>query len=196
VALTYDDGPNGDLTLRLLDVLAERKTPATFFLIGNFVRQQPEIVRRVMEAGHVVGNHTMSHPVLSWQSAARIREELAGCNAVLEDATGAAVRFFRPPHGARRPVVMRIARELGLTPVLWNATGFDWNPIPAEEIAANVASDIGGNRRRGQGSNVLLHDGGQHGLGQPRESTVQATAALIDRMKAREMRFVPVSAWQ
>jgi len=63
IALTYDDGPNGDTTLRLLDVLAESDTRAMFFLIGKHVRQQPEIARRVADAGHVVGNHTMTHPV-------------------------------------------------------------------------------------------------------------------------------------
>lgn len=195
VALTYDDGPNGELTLRLLETLAERRVTAAFFVIGDYVRQQPEVVRRVAEAGHVVGNHTMSHPVLRMQSAARIREELAGCNAAIEDATGARVRYFRPPHGARRPAVLRIARELGLTPVLWNAAGYDWEPIAPEEIRANLTSDIAANRRRGRGSNVLLHDGGQHGLGQPRAATVAATAMLIDRLRARGMRFVDLDAW-
>lgn len=195
IALTFDDGPNGELTLRLLDVLAERGVTAAFFVIGNYVKQQPEVVRRVVEAGQAVGNHTMSHPVLSVQSAARVREELAGCNAAIEDATGAAVRYFRPPHGARRPAVLRIARELGLVPVLWNAAGYDWEAIAPEEMAANVASDIAANRRRGRGSNVLLHDGGQHGLGQPRAATVRATEMLIDRMRAREMRFVGLERW-
>jgi len=83
----------------------------------------------VAAAGHLLGNHTMSHPKLSMEPAARVRQELADCSAVLEDLTGVAARFFRPPFGARRPAALRIARELGLVPVTWNVTGYDWNPI-------------------------------------------------------------------
>src|SRR6201985_465247 len=127
-ALTYDDGPNDPYTQQLLDVLARHNVRATFFLIGRFVRQRPDIVRAIRSAGHLVGNHTMTHPVLLFQSPKRVQEELAGCNAAIEDALGEPVRYFRPPHGARRPDVLRAARNLGLTPVLWNAMGYDWRP--------------------------------------------------------------------
>jgi len=195
IALTYDDGPNGDTTLRLLDVLAESDTLATFFLIGKHVRQQPEIARRVAEAGHLVGNHSMTHPVLVWQTARRIRSELSGCNAAIEDAIGAPVHYFRAPHGARRPGVLHVARELGLTPVQWNVTGYDWNPISAEKICGNIDRGIASNRRKGDGSNVLLHDGGQHGLGQPRMPTVKATGLMVEQALVGGMRFVTVDAW-
>jgi peptidoglycan/xylan/chitin deacetylase (PgdA/CDA1 family) len=195
IALTYDDGPNDDATERLLEVLARHDVHATFFLIGNFVRQRPDLVRSIAAAGHVVGNHTMSHPWLSWQSTARIREELAGCNAVLEDTLGAPVRFFRPPHGARRPVVLRTARELGLTAVQWNVTASDWNPIAGEEIFSNVARGIERNRSRERASNVLLHDGGHLGIGQPRLPTVEATKRLLEQYKPAGMRFVTPEAW-
>src|SRR6266481_1987740 len=88
IALTYDDGPNDIATERLLEVLAHHNVRATFFLIGRYVRQRPEIVRAVSSAGHLIGNHSMTHPWLAWQSATRIREELAGCNALLEDTLG------------------------------------------------------------------------------------------------------------
>src|SRR5580704_12890410 len=81
IALTYDDGPNDIVTERLLEVLARHNVRASFFFIGNYVRQRPQIVRAVSSAGHLIGNHTMTHPWLAWQSATRIREELAGCNA-------------------------------------------------------------------------------------------------------------------
>ncbi|MEO8736533.1 MAG: polysaccharide deacetylase family protein [Edaphobacter sp.] len=193
IALTYDDGPNDDATERLLEVLARHEVHATFFLIGSFVRQRPALVRSIAAAGHVIGNHTMTHPWLSWQSSARIREELAGCNAVLEDTLGTAVRFFRPPHGARRPVVLRIARELGLTAVQWNITAFDWNPLSAAEILANITRGIERNQRRGRASNVLMHDGGHLGIGQPRMPTVEATSQLFERYKTAGMRFVTVA---
>jgi peptidoglycan-N-acetylglucosamine deacetylase len=195
IALTYDDGPNDVATERLLEVLARHEVHATFFLIGGLVRQRPELVRAIAAAGHLIGNHTMTHPWLSWQSAARIREELAGCNAVLEDTLGAPIRFFRAPHGARRPVVLRIARELGLTAVQWNITAFDWNPIPAEEILATAAKGIERNRSRKRASNLLLHDGGHLGIGQPRLPTVEATGRLLQQYKPTGMRFVTVADW-
>jgi peptidoglycan/xylan/chitin deacetylase (PgdA/CDA1 family) len=195
IALTYDDGPNDVATERLLEVLARHDVHATFFLIGGFVRQRPALVRSIAAAGHIVGNHTMTHPWLSWQSPTRIREELAGCNATLEDALGAPVRFFRAPHGARRPVVLQTARKLGLTAVQWNITGFDWNPIPSEEILGNVTRGIERNQSRKRASNVLLHDGGHLGIGQPRLPTVEATSRLLERYKPAGMKFVTVSDW-
>src|ERR1700738_3331538 len=133
IALTYDDGPNAIATERLLEVLSHYNVRATFFMIGRFVRQRPHIARAVAAAGHLIGNHTMTHPWLAWQSAARIRRGLADCNALLEDTLGIPIRYFRAPHGARRPAVLRIARSLGLTPVQWNIIANDWEPVDAEE---------------------------------------------------------------
>jgi peptidoglycan/xylan/chitin deacetylase (PgdA/CDA1 family) len=195
IALTYDDGPNDATTERLLEVLARHGVRATFFLIGGFARQRPALVRSIAAAGHLVGNHTMTHPWLSWQSAGRIRQELAGCNAALEDTLGAPIHFFRAPHGARRPVVLRIARELGLTAVQWNITAFDWNPISADEILGNLTRGIEHNRGRKRASNILLHDGGHLSIGQPRMPSVEATDRLLQRYKSKGMRFVTVAEW-
>ena len=195
-ALTYDDGPNDRCTQQLLEVLARHEVRATFFLIGRFVRQRPELARAIRAAGHLVGNHTMTHPMLLFQSSRRVREELAGCNAALEDALGESVNYFRPPHGARRPDVLRIARELGLKTVLWNAMGYDWRTDnSAAEIEAHLEKGIRSNRRRGHGSNLLLHDGGQAGIGQDRSHTVTATRNLLVKMQAQDIRFVTVDAW-
>jgi peptidoglycan/xylan/chitin deacetylase (PgdA/CDA1 family) len=195
LALTFDDGPNDAATPELLEVLARHGVRATFFNMGSFARQRPEIVRAVAAAGHLLGNHTMSHPKLSFTSGKRVRQELADCNAVLEDLTGAAVRFFRPPFGARRPMVLRAARELGLTPVMWNVTGFDWNPIGVDGILGNLERGIAKNRQRGCGSNLLLHDGGHRGMGAARMDTVRAVERLLDAHAGTETRFVTVDAW-
>jgi peptidoglycan/xylan/chitin deacetylase (PgdA/CDA1 family) len=196
IALTYDDGPNDIATEALLEVLAEFEVRASFFLIGSFVRQRPQIVRAIAGAGHLVGNHTMTHPWLAWQSAARIREELAGCNAALEDALGKPVHYFRAPHGARRPYVMRAARELGLTTVQWNIMPGDWKPIGADEITARMVRGVAENQRVRRGSNIVLHDGGDGGLGQPRMPTVEATRKLLEHYAGRPgTRFVAVDAW-
>jgi peptidoglycan-N-acetylglucosamine deacetylase len=192
-ALTYDDGPNDRYTEQLLDILARYEVHATFFMIGRFVRQRGELVRRIRAAGHLVGNHTMTHPLLPLKSPGKVREELAGTNAALEDALGEAVHYFRPPHGARRPDVLRTASELGLTPVLWNAMGYDWRQTTAETILAKLDKGIMRNRRLGWGSNLLLHDGGQADIGQDRSASVQATELLLQR-EART-KFVTVDAW-
>ena len=195
IALTFDDGPNDAATPELLDVLARHGVRATFFSIGNFVRQRPEITRAVVAAGHLLGNHTMSHPKLSMEPAARVRQELADCSAVLEDLTGVAARFFRPPFGARRPAVLRIARELGLVPVTWNVTGYDWNPIGADGILKNLDAGIARNRRRGCGSNLLLHDGGHRGMGASRMDTVRAVDRLLTARAGTGTHWVAVDAW-
>lgn len=195
-ALTYDDGPNDPWTGKLLDLLARHDLRATFFLIGRFVRQRPELVREIQAAGHLIGNHTVTHPWLAVKSLRRVREELAGCNAALEDVVGQPVRFFRPPHGARRPDVLRAAGELGLTGVLWNAMGFDWRPgARAAGIAAHLERGIRRNRRGGRGSNLLLHDGGHLALGADRSQSVEATRLVMEAHPPDKVRYVTVDAW-
>jgi peptidoglycan/xylan/chitin deacetylase (PgdA/CDA1 family) len=196
IALTYDDGPNDIVTERLLEVLALHNVRASFFLIGNYVRQRPQIARAIAASGHLIGNHTMTHPWLAWQSYARIREELTGCNAILEDTLGIPIRYFRAPHGARRPAVLSIARSLGLKPVQWNILPKDWEPIGAEEITARTVRAIARNQQHNRASNIVLHDGGQAGLGQPRLPTVEATELLLHRYTPQTgTKFVTVDAW-
>jgi peptidoglycan/xylan/chitin deacetylase (PgdA/CDA1 family) len=196
VALTFDDGPNDPYTLRLIELLARHEVRATFFLIGGFVRRRPEIARALRQAGHLLGNHTMSHPSLLWERPVRVREELAACNAAIEDATGEVVRWFRPPYGARRPDVLRAAVELGLTPVMWNVTAHDWDAREARSLTSRIQNGVERNRRRRRGSNILLHDGGHRQLGSDRSVTLAATGMLLDSWAGTKMQTVTVDAWQ
>jgi peptidoglycan/xylan/chitin deacetylase (PgdA/CDA1 family) len=186
IALTYDDGPNDPHTMRLLEVLARHGVRATFFLIGSYVQHCPEIVREIVQAGHIVGNHTFTHPLLIFKSEAEIRQELSQCRSALEDAVGGPSNLFRPPFGGRRPAVLRVARDLGLEPVMWNVTGHDWNAPPAEVIEHKVAKQIRG------GDVVLLHDGGHKQMGADRSQTVIATDRLITGYKEEAYEFVTV----
>jgi peptidoglycan/xylan/chitin deacetylase (PgdA/CDA1 family) len=186
LALTYDDGPNDPHTLRLLEALAKHNVRATFFSVGRYVQQRPDIVCEVVRAGHVVGNHTFTHPLLSVQSAAEIRRELSDCNAALRDAAGLEPNLFRPPFGGRRPAVLRIARALGLEPVMWNVTGYDWNAPPAAVIEQKVSKQIRG------GNVILLHDGGHKHMGADRSQTVLATDRLIARYKSEGYEFATI----
>jgi peptidoglycan/xylan/chitin deacetylase (PgdA/CDA1 family) len=186
VALTYDDGPNDPHTLKLLEVLAKHSVRATFFMIGRYVRQRPDIARAVAQAGHVIGNHTFTHPLLIFESAAQTRSQLVDCRQALDDTIGEHSNLFRPPFGGRRPATIRIARELGLRTVMWNVTGYDWNAPPAAMIAKKVARQMRG------GDVILLHDGGHRAMGADREQTVIATENLIQRYKAEGYEFVTV----
>ena len=195
-ALTFDDGPNDAATPHLLEVLAKYRVRATFFMIGYFARQRPEIVRRAAAEGHLIGNHTMSHPKLAFEPRRKVRQELADCSAVLEDLTGQPVRFFRPPFGSRRPVVLQIARDLGLTPVMWNVTCHDWDPIGRDGILNHMEAGIASNTRRRKGSNILLHDGGHRGMGAHRMDTVNAVDRLLSRAQSGgQRRWVTVDTW-
>jgi peptidoglycan/xylan/chitin deacetylase (PgdA/CDA1 family) len=193
IALTYDDGPNPAVTAELLDVLAKHEVRATFFMIGGFVRQCPSLVREVAAAGHLVGNHTMTHPWLAWQTERRIREELYGASSTIEDILGQPVRYFRAPHGARRPVVLRMAREMGMTPVQWNVICSDWKQVGVEGILGYAVRGVERSQRRGFAANVVLHDGGHLGLGAQRMDTVGATKRFIQRYASKK--FVAVDAW-
>jgi peptidoglycan/xylan/chitin deacetylase (PgdA/CDA1 family) len=195
LALTYDDGPNDPWTYRLLDVLAKSEVRATFFFIGRFVRQRPQIARAVRDAGHLIGNHTMTHPVLLFQKPERVRYELEACNRAIEDSLGQPVRYFRPPHGARRPDVLAAARSLGLAPVLWNVMGHDWDASNPQSIERRITREVAVNQGRSRGSNILLHDGGQAGIGENRSFTVTATETLLARYCPEGLSFVTPEAW-
>jgi peptidoglycan-N-acetylglucosamine deacetylase len=186
LALTYDDGPNDPHTQRLLDVLARHKVHATFFLIGRYVQQRPDIVRELVKAGHVVGNHTFSHPLLIFKSAQELRSQLDNCDRALTDAVGEHSNLFRPPFGGRRPVVLRIARRMRLEPIMWNVTGYDWDATSAEHIERKVTSRVRG------GNVILLHDGGHRVFGADRSYTVTATDRLISRYKSEGYEFVTI----
>jgi len=193
IALTYDDGPNPAATPQLLEILAKHGVRATFFLIGGFARQCPSLVREVAAAGHLIGNHTMTHPWLAWQTERRIREELHDASSAIQDVIGEPVRYFRAPHGARRPIVLKLVREMGMTPVQWNVICQDWKPLGADGIFARAVRGIEHNQRRGLATNVVLHDGGHLGLGAKRMDTVHATEKLIERYASAK--FVTVDSW-
>ena len=186
LALTYDDGPNDPHTMRLLEVLERHQVRATFFMIGQFVRQRPEIVRAVASAGHVIGNHTFTHPNLIFLSPRQTRWQMEACDRILSDIAGEHSRLFRPPFGARRPATLRVARSLGLQPVMWNVTGWDWKTTSPEYVQKKVTRQIRG------GDVILLHDGGHLGMGADRAHTVVATEQLITRYKAEGYQFVTV----
>ena len=194
LALTFDDGPNPACTPRLLDTLASQDVRATFFLVGRYAQAEPALVQRIAQAGHLVGNHSWSHPNLAFTAAGRVREELTRTSDILQQILGAPVRYFRPPFGARRPYVLRLARELGMEPVLWNAITNDWAEPSADRIAQRLMRKIDSHQRRGLATNIVLHDGGHRALGANRGPSVAAAEQIVKRYKATH-KFVTLDAW-
>lgn len=188
LALTFDDGPNDLYTFHLLEVLARHEVRATFFMVGRYVRQRPEIAAVVARGGHVIGNHTFSHPNLIFRTPAQVRSEIAACERALDDAVERNhAPLFRPPWGARTPLVLRTVRQMGMTPVMWNVTGYDWRANCAADISQEVTRQLRG------GDVILLHDGGHKHIGVDRSYTVQAVDDLIRRYKAEGYAFRTVS---
>lgn len=129
-ALTFDDGPSPYTTPRLLDLLASYGIPATFFMVGRNAEHHPELVRRIEAEGHEVANHSYSHPNLRKLSYERKRAEIASTDAILRNI-GVTPRFMRPPYGAYDEATENIARDLGLSIVLWSVDSKDWKRLPA-----------------------------------------------------------------
>jgi len=195
IAMTFDDGPNDPYTGQLMELLARHQVRATFFVIGKYVQQWPQMVRALHQAGHTIGCHTMTHPRLMYMRTSHIRAEIAGAKALIEDTVSAPIRFFRPPFGGRNPAVFQVLRELELTPVLWNVNTRDWKAASANEITQRLQSGLTRNQRRQRGSNILMHDGGHLASGTDRSRSVAATASLLAHAAERGMQFVTVDRW-
>lgn len=186
LALTYDDGPNDPWTPRLLDVLAEHNVRATFFLLGAYVSLRPEIVLRLAQERHAIGNHSWDHPNLIFSTRRSLFEQLQRTSEVIRQVTGSEPVLFRPPFGGRRPGVMQAASSLGMTPVMWNVSCHDWDATSPASIERLAEKKIRG------GNVILLHDGGHKQLGADRNHTVAATANIIRKCKERGYEFVTI----
>jgi peptidoglycan/xylan/chitin deacetylase (PgdA/CDA1 family) len=194
LAMTFDDGPNPVWTPRLLDILGSHNVKATFFLVGGHAQAEPGLVQRIAADGHLIGNHSWSHPNLALTAASRVEQELASTSEALEQIAGVAVKYFRPPFGARRPVVFRLAQSRGMVPVLWNAMTSDWKEPSADAIASRLTHRIDQLQRRGQAANIVLHDGNHRDRGGNRGPSVAAAGKLLARYKDTH-RFVTLDAW-
>ena len=186
VALTYDDGPNDPWTLRLLEVLDRHSVKATFFVLGRFVQQKPQIVRALAAAGHVIANHSWDHPRLIFASNSELRRQVEQTQSAIFDACGLTPSLFRPPYGGRRPGTLSAVRKLGLEPIMWNVTCYDWKATSADKVVAHAQRQIRG------GDVILMHDGDQRAMGADRRHTVEASDRLISHYKQEGYEFVTI----
>lgn len=195
IALTFDDGPNAEFTPRFLDLLGRYEIKAVFFLVGKFAKEHPYVVRRILAEGHTIGNHSWAHPNLAKISAAKVRDELQSTNRILEQITGLPVAFFRPPYGSSNTEVLKIARDMGMLPVFWNAIAPDWELRSAARIVDELGWQIERNQRRRRATCLVLHDGRADNAGADCTPSLEAAATLIERMRPKH-HFVSIETWR
>jgi peptidoglycan-N-acetylglucosamine deacetylase len=186
VALTFDDGPNPEATPRILDALRERGVKATFFVLGRHADLWPELVRRVADEGHTLGNHGWHHRKLHVRGPAYVRRDLTMGTESIERASGIRPRLFRAPHGVRSPWVTPIARSLGQKTVGWSRGVWDSAKPGVEKI---VRRTVDGTR---PGRIMLLHDGDGYDAHGDRSQTAAAIPRILDELLSQGYGFVTI----
>lgn len=154
VALTFDDGPDEVMTPKVLDVLKKNNVKATFFVIGDKVKENPELVSRIISEGHSIGNHSMAHNCdFPFQSAEDIEKELSECEDLVYSITGKRLSLFRPPFGVTNPMIAEAVEEKGYTCIGWSIRSLDTDEErPRKEILNRII------RQLHNGAIILLHD--------------------------------------
>ena len=176
IRLTIDDGPDPRQTPQILDLLAREGVRAEFFVIGKNAAAHPELCRRMRDEGHLVQNHTFSHPSLSFWAAGprRARREIARCSAAIREATGCEPTRFRAPVGMANPFVHLAARELGLKLTGWSASGNDGVPHDPARVVRKITASLQ------PGAIVLFHDSHLPGMREgQRACTLEALLASV-----------------
>lgn len=175
IALTFDDGPHPYYTEQLLDGLKERGVKATFFVTGEHAELHSDIIERMNEEGHLIGNHTYSHIQLSSGNREEFKNQIIKTNEIITGITGKEVLYVRPPYGAWDK---KFETELNMFPVLWTVDPLDWCSSNAACIASKVVA------KAGENDIILLHD--------YYESTVTAALEIVDELNGKGYEFVTV----
>lgn len=186
-ALTFDDGPNPDATPPILDALRERGVKATFFVLGRHADLWPDIVHRIAEEGHTIGNHGWHHRKLHVRGPSYVRTDLTMGTESIERACGVRPRLFRAPHGFRSPWVSPIAASLGQRTVGWSRGVWDSARPGVDKI---VRRTVDWTR---PGSIMLLHDGDGYDTRGDRRQTAEAVPRILDELLKRGYGFVTVT---
>lgn len=185
IALTFDDGPS-ESTTELLEILAVHRAPATFFQCGVNVRRLPAVAREVAAAGHEIGNHTDTHPLLALKSTNYIYREIAAAQEIIEKCTGSRPRYFRAPYGVRWFGLRAAQQRLGLTGVTWSTIALDWK----RQTPAVVSRLLQGAAR---GAILCLHDGRVLQQHPDIGVTIQAVRELLPKLTEQGFHFERVT---
>jgi len=184
VALSFDDGPNSEITPRVLEILKHYGVKAAFFVCGANARRHPHLVRQINEEGHIVGNHTFSHSLFLTLSGLAFRETLK-TQEILTDILGKDSRFFRPPHGLASPFFLKRLRRLGFKIIPFDVVAYDWKrSTTAEKIIERVKKSVK------DGSIIVLHDGDEIKEKAERMEVVKALPGVIESLSGLGFEFV------
>ncbi len=182
VALTFDDAPDTTFTPQVLDVLKKHQVRATFFLVGAQAEKHPEMVKRIVREGHVIGNHSYSHKLFTKLSDDLFQSQVLQTQQALKRLIGYAPRLLRPPYGEITESQLLWASERGYRIVNWNVDSLDWKQLGQEKVTSNILTNVK------PGSIILQHSGG--GPGQDLNGTVKALPTVIQTLKARNLKMV------
>ncbi len=180
VAMTFDDGPHGTNTPRLLDLLKQRKIKATFFIVGQCAAEYPDIMKRIVAEGHEIANHSWSHPQLTKMGEGGVTEQLGKTHDIIIQTTGVTPKVMRPPYGAFTPNQQGWAfRKWGYKCIMWDVDPLDWKVRNAAHVKSHILSHAV------PGSIILAHD--------IHKSTIDAMPETLDGLTAKGLKFVTVS---
>jgi polysaccharide deacetylase family sporulation protein PdaB len=184
IALTFDDGPSLTFTPQILDILKKNKVKATFFVIANEATKYPEIVRRMVDEGHEVANHTYNHHYLNRFGEKALKEEILQAEETLIRITGLKPVLFRPPGGYFNERIVKVSKELKYTIVIWS-----WEQQPKDWANPGTFAIIRSALKKATGGNIIV----MHDRGGDRIQTVQALQPIIEGLKEKGFRLVTVS---
>lgn len=178
IALTFDCAWGDETTDAVLALLKKNGIKATFFFVGTFAQQYPETVKKICNAGHAVGNHSMAHRDPTVMDRAELLKDMTACSDLLGSLTGKQVTLYRAPSGSYNNLTVEAAASLGMTAVQWSVDSIDWKQITPEKMTQRVCSGVF------PGAIVLFHLGTQN--------TVEALPAIIRNLQAAHYEFVTV----
>lgn len=153
VALTFDDGPDPESTVGILEILRNHGVKATFFCIGKKIKDHPELVKQINQEGHIIGNHSFYHgAIFDLQSGKKILTEITDTNTIIEKITGKRPRFFRPPYGVMNPMLASAIKKSDMINVGWSIRSFDTVAHDKNKLIQHITKKLEG------GDVILLHD--------------------------------------
>jgi peptidoglycan/xylan/chitin deacetylase (PgdA/CDA1 family) len=180
IAITFDDGPHGTLTPKLLDMLAARKLKATFYVVGQCVAEFPDILKRAAREGHEIASHSWSHPNLGKMSDDGVREQLRKTDDIIKATVGVRPTNMRPPYGSITPRQKSwIHDEFGYKVIIWDVDPFDWKRPGSAVVTSRIVNQTK------PGSIILVHD--------IHAASVEAMPETLDQLVTKGFKFVTVS---
>lgn len=185
VALTFDDAPDDQFTPLVLDVLKREGVQATFFVVGNRIEAHPEVVQRIVEEGHLLGNHSYNHANLPKISDAEFREQVNKTDQLISQYTGYTPNIIRPPYGNISEGQIQWLASQGKKIINWNVDSLDWKGLTPEQVETNVLAQVK------PGAIILHHSGG--GKGADLSSTVNALPGIIKQLRDDEVKLATVA---